>query len=40
MSDRRVQLKGRGVARDDDDGIQIGRTVSVDCRSRDFWLVK
>ena len=40
MSDRSIQLEGRGVARDDDYGIQIGRTVSVDCRSRDFWLVK
>ena len=40
MSDRSVQLKGRSVARDDDYGIQLGRTVSVDCRSRDFWLVK
>ena len=40
MSDRSVQLEGRGVARDDDYGIQIGRTVSVDCRWGDFWLVK
>ena len=39
MSDRRIQLKGREVNRDDY-GIQIGRTISVDCRSRDFWLVK
>ena len=38
--DQRVQLKGRGVARDDDYGIQIGRTISVDCRWGDFWLVK
>lgn len=40
MSDRRIQLKGREVNRDDDYGIQIGRTISVDCRWGDFWLLK
>ena len=40
MESRNVRLKGRPVNRDDDYGIQIGRTVSVDCPSADFWIVK
>ena len=40
MESPKVRLKGRPVNRDDDYGIQIGRTISVDCPSADFWVVK
>ncbi len=40
MESRNVRLKGRPVNRDDDYGIQIGRRVSVDCPSTDYWIVK
>ena len=35
-----LRIKGRGVDRDDDYGIQIGRTIPVDCPSADYWIVK
>ena len=35
-----LRIKGRGVDRDDDYGIQIGRVIPVDCPSADYWIVK
>ena len=40
MEHPNVRLKGRPVSRDDDYGMQIGRMISVDCPSADFWIVK
>ena len=40
MESPKVRLKGRPANRDDDYGIQIGRTISIDCPSADFWIVK
>ena len=35
-----ISLKGRAVNRDDDYGRQIGKMISVDCPSADYWIVR